>query len=145
MVKRKANCKICEAIFESGTRGAIPRTCPTCRRLDYHYRYGNAYVPRALERAKYRCEDCKKSSVKLYVHHKDGHGVQEKHPNNSDDNLKVLCGYCHMKAHKLVKVSNLKTIQRLRKQHMTFQKIANRYGVSRQRIHQLISRAENKT
>lgn len=52
----------------------------------------------ALERAGYACERCG-STDKLVVHHKDGNGRGRSLPNNSLDNLEVLCRRCHAREH----------------------------------------------
>jgi hypothetical protein len=55
----------------------------------------------ALERANHKCEVCG-SEVNLEVHHKEKLGPGEprhNNPKNRQDNLVVLCRYCHEKQH----------------------------------------------
>lgn len=142
---------MCSRIFESGKRGAIPESCPQCRDIDYkqrYYRYRKKGRPlsinsplhfrEAIERANGHCEICFTTERKLYVHHKDGNGFQSKIPNHSTDNLIVVCQRCHMKLHMLVRCADLEKLIEMRQKNMTLQEIATHYGVSRQRIHQLI-------
>jgi len=158
MVKRISQCELCGRMFESKERGAIPKSCPQCRVIYrkqryYHYeKKGYALSLRtlnfreALKRANGHCEICFTAGKRLNVHHKDGNGLMSQTPNHSVNNLIVVCARCHMELHKLVKVGNLEKLLTMRQKNMTLQEIGSRYGVSRQRIHQLIKKSkENLT
>lgn len=60
------------------------------------YRKYNNPKKQALERDKYKCQgnDCKKTSNRLEVHHKDGNTS-----NNDLSNLITLCRSCHAREH----------------------------------------------
>jgi hypothetical protein len=54
-----------------------------------------------LEANDYRCSVCghQHEENQLTVHHKDRNGRGSSKPNNSDDNLELLCRSCHAKEH----------------------------------------------
>ena len=115
--------------------------------------YGCVYGVRkreVLERDHYSCQLCGKTD-KLLVHHHDNKGwgffnysYSRKTPiNNNFDNLVTLCPSCHLKIHnhnsKATKIkADIETIRKLRQSGRTYQAIANIFGVSRQRIHQIL-------
>lgn len=90
-----------------------------------------------LERDNYICQLCG-ATLNLDAHHKDNGGVHisGKEANHNLDNLITLCHRCHLKLHYGVLGKNEQILSR-RKNGETLQSIANSYGVSRQRIHQL--------
>src|SRR4030042_2811071 len=98
-----------------------------------------SYKKEALQRANFQCELCASRDCKLYVHHKDGLGEKKtKDSNNDRGNLLVVCAICHMKLHKDGIFPDVKAIYHLRSQGHTLQQIGEAFGVSRQRIHQLL-------
>lgn len=90
-----------------------------------------------LERDDYTCQICG-TKEKLDVHHKDNGGphIKGNKTNNELVNLTTLCHRCHLKLHYGV-LGKIEDIRALREQGKTLQEIADHYGVSRQRIHQL--------
>jgi len=98
-----------------------------------------SYKNEALRRANFQCEICTARDRKLYVHHKDGLGEDKtKAPNNDRGNLLVVCAICHVRLHKGGVFPDPKAIYHLRSQGHTLQQIGEVFGVSRQRIHQLL-------
>ena len=95
---------------------------------------------RCLKRDNYACRICHHKSSVLYPHHRDlkGLGVTS-NPDNSLNNLLSLCPSCHAKLHYRVFTKH-RNIIRLRREGLTLQQIANNYSVSRQRIHQIVSK-----
>lgn len=105
-----------------------------------------AYYPwvfATLNRDNYKCVDCGfAEKEKLLVHHIDESrktGVL----NNSPDNLVTLCRGCHAKRHGLDKSELREDVLELREAGLTFQQIADRFGISRQRAHQHYKKAKN--
>ncbi|HLN19253.1 MAG TPA: hypothetical protein VK255_03745 [Patescibacteria group bacterium] len=90
----------------------------------------------------YKCVLCnislsehKKQFIKgLHIHHKDGN-----HRNNDTANLITLCIVCHGIIHQKKEPIDINEARRLRKKGMTFKAIGQVFGVTRQRIHQLLS------
>lgn len=125
---------------------------------EIHYRYPNV-VRRALSKKYYiphprphkqsyqelvfttngkQCQRCGTQLKKLYVHHKDEKGESKTlHPDNSLDNLQVLCARCHMKAHNIGVIPDLTKLQEMRANGLTLEAIGEYFGLSRQRVHQL--------
>ena|ERR1700743_1425242 len=71
----------------------------------------------------------------IHVHHKD-----ENVKNNTLENLITLCAFCHLKVHGRMKIDKdkLNEVWKLRKENWSYAKIGKKFGVSRQRIHQLL-------
>lgn len=155
---RKAICSLCQRVFSLGKRGPISNFCQDCRpealKRRYEGRYeGRYYIPHprpphprklsyqelAFATNGKQCQRCGTQSKKLYVHHKDEKGKSKTlYPDNSLDNLQVLCARCHMKAHNIGVIPNLTKLQEMRSHGLTLEAIGEYFGVSRQRIHQLI-------
>jgi hypothetical protein len=90
-----------------------------------------------------KCAGCG-SVDKLDVHHIDGSGPHKTgSPNNNLDNLVVLCHKCHMRSHFGVSYK-YEDIAGRRANGETFQSIADSYGLSRQRVHQILKVAGDK-
>lgn len=77
-------------------------------------RYFNSLRSVALEKYNFTCSDCgiKKDGSSLVVHHKDGQGRGVLNPNNTIDNLQVLCRGCHANIHRL-EINVAKTVKAL--------------------------------
>ena len=58
-----------------------------------------------LENYGYECSVCG-TSKSLCVHHIDGHGRNSTTPNNTLENLTVLCVSCHMRYHQVKRCKN---------------------------------------
>ena len=110
----------------------------------YYYYYQKKYPngkksnhKLCLERDNYTCQICG-ATTNLDVHHKDNEGQHIKGNKANEDliNLITLCHRCHIKLHYGV-LGKDDNIIALRKNGKTLQQIADYYGVSRQRIHQL--------
>lgn len=83
------------------------------------------------------CQICGKSE-KLDVHHIDMKGPHlTSNSNESPDNLILLCHKCHIRLHFGI-LGKHKEIIKKRINGETYQSIANQYGLSRQRIFQII-------
>lgn len=93
-----------------------------------------------LERDNFKCQICGATN-NLDIHHKDngGYHLQGQQTNNELNNLITLCHRCHLKMHKGV-LGREEIIMSRREAGETIQSIANSFGVSRQRIHQIIKR-----
>ena len=95
---------------------------------------------RCLERDHNVCTNCG-GTKHLDVHHIDNNGIYrpvDGKANNDLSNLLTLCHKCHMGLHFGVRCDPV--IKELRENGLTFQKIANRLGISRQRVHQIYSK-----
>ena len=101
-----------------------------------------------LERDKYKCTMCgvdnenhlKKYNKSLTVHHKD-----ENKKNSTLENMITVCSHCHWVIHlkdktKVEKNKNRFKMLSLRKNGYTYQRIADKFNVSRQRVHQIIEK-----
>jgi len=123
---------------------SIPRVNrkPSVHHPDFKYKEPHEpYTYEALRRANYQCEICATTNKRLYVHHRDDLGESKtKTPNNDHANLLVLCAKCHMRLHKIGVFPDVKVISRLRAQGHTLEQIGEVFGVSRQRIHQLLQK-----
>ncbi len=120
MAKRIGNCKICGREFESGVTGLVAKSCPQCRGIDYKQRYSK------YTRVGVKLRGIKSINFKAVLERANG-----------------CCEICRatdkkLAIHKLVKCNDLEKVRKMREGGMTFQEIANKYGVSRQRIHQLL-------
>jgi len=93
---------------------------------------------RMLCRANGHCERCGGKFPKLHIHHKDGNGVISKKPNNSIENLIVVCPSCHVILHGLKKLTQIETIIHLRNEGKTLQKIGGAMNLSRQRVSRIL-------
>ena len=100
--------------------------------------YSRVNQGKCLARDNYTCQICG-ATGNPDVHHKDNGGrhIKGSATDNSLSNLITLCKSCHHKLHHNV-IGKNEAIMVLREKGETLQQIANRYGVSRQRIHQLI-------
>lgn len=143
--RRTGHCQMCGADFTAGIRGQIHRYCRLCReRAKYLKDSRRLYKRSALIRAGFRCEICSRSSsdTRLHIHHKDGKGEHKTgQPNNNLDNLIVLCGHCHMSRHDIGCSIDVKEVRQLRGSGQTLNQIGQTYGVSRQRILQILQGA----
>jgi len=95
---------------------------------------------RCLDRDNHTCQICG-ATANLDVHHKDngGYHIKGRETDNNISNLTTLCHRCHLKLHYGV-IGKIEDIKALREKGETLQEIANHYGVSRQRIHQLLNK-----
>ncbi|MDD5338437.1 MAG: HNH endonuclease [Dehalococcoidales bacterium] len=93
---------------------------------------------KVLERDGHLCQMCG-AQDDLEVHHKDNRGphIAGAEADNSLSNLITLCPSCHQRLHRKVIGKHIKILS-LRKQGMTYEEIGLRFGLSRQRIHQII-------
>ena len=100
--------------------------------------YSNLNKKRCLERDNHTCQICG-AMDNLDTHHKDNGGphIKGKETANKLSNLITLCHRCHLKLHYGV-IGRTENIMALRKKGKTLQEIADHYGVSRQRIHQIL-------
>lgn len=156
---RETTCVVCNKVFKVARVGPVPEFCLDCRqearKKRYRARYvGRYYIPHgrvaplqvtyqelALVASGQACECCGTKVKRLYTHHRDGKGQSKvRHPNNHLDNLEVLCGRCHMKAHNIGVRPDLARIKQMRHADFTFQAIGEYFGVSRQRVHQLLNK-----
>lgn len=95
---------------------------------------------RCLKRDNFTCQICGCNGGTLYSHHRDLRGTHiTNNPDNSLANLLSLCPSCHVKLHRGIFIKH-KAIMKLRQEGLTLQRIASVYGVSRQRIHQIVSK-----
>ena len=151
-------CQECGKQSNTAERGSIPEFCPQCRTKARKERYGERYVGRyyiphprpvagrhlfrkkrleLLNKAQNQCSKCGGQSSDLDIHHLDRNGYGKTgYPDNSDKNLVVLCPSCHQKLHSNSRV-DIDELNHLRAEGKTFEQIGQRFGVSRQRIHQL--------
>jgi len=141
-MERLTKCKRCGKTFLSGKRGAIPMYCKDCHILGKVKVASNKMISLrdCLERDKYTCQMCGLTSHnrrKLIVHHKDGNGIRSLSPNHKLDNLVTLCQHCHQVLH-LNAMEKHFSILALRKEGYTLQGIGDIFGISRQRVHQII-------
>jgi len=107
--------------------------------------YSKHNISKALWRDKWTCQFCGVKDVPIDVHHKDGKG---KHTppgeiNNVLENLVTLCKRCHLYLHYPLSEKYQDVITR-RNAGETLQTIAASYGVSRQRIHQILVRVSKR-
>jgi len=120
---------------------------PTVHHPDFKYKevFGTAHVPKldprrqCLERDSYACQMCGcNDQAHLDVHHRDNLGYSRTaHPNNGIDNLITLCDRCHQCLHCGV-LDKHKDIVSRRGRGETLEAIAENYGISRQRVHQIL-------
>jgi 5-methylcytosine-specific restriction endonuclease McrA len=109
--------------------------------------YTRKYYPwvfETLARDGYKCTDCGiANEVKhLVVHHMDGsRRFGERRMNNSLDNLVTLCKPCHAKEHGYLR--DRRKVILMRAAGKTFQQIADKLGVSRQRAHNMFKTAHS--
>jgi len=102
----------------------------------------------ALNRDHHACVECG-ATDNVIVHHKDNsrkNGITE--INNDLDNLITLCRPCHAIAHNQTLRFSKPSIQmiiELRTNGKTYQEIGDYLGISRQRVHQIISRIKIMT
>lgn len=107
------------------------------RRIDGEARYSILNRLRCKERDGFTCQLCG-STLNLHAHHVDNEGKHKTpNPNNELDNLITLCHSCHIKMHYLVN-DRWEDIKALHQEGLTLQTIGDIYGVSRQRIHQIL-------
>ena len=88
-----------------------------------------------------KCQQCGVSNVKLHVHHRDGNGTTSLTPNHSPDNLIVLCPTCHLCMHQYC--ADKAQVLKLKNTGLTMQEIADKLGISRQRVHQILKAQGN--
>lgn len=99
-----------------------------------------AWLLNALERDNYQCRDCGTREGRLVVHHIDeSRKLGLAHMNNSLDNLVTVCKSCH--AHRHHQIISRAEVIKLRETGITFQEIANKLGLTRQRVHQIYRHA----
>lgn len=116
--------------------------------MNGYYRYFLPVKLKVLERDGYKCRHCGKAE-KLKIHHKDKRGwsyfncsySKKSLINNDMDNLLTLCSSCHLRLHR--RDTSLRkekaTLMLRRMEGKTYQAIGVEFGVSRQRIHQIVS------
>lgn len=81
----------------------------------------------------------------LDLHHVDGAGPHlTENPNNYPGNLQVLCHKCHIRLHCGVIQKHQDIITR-RKAGEKLQSIADFYGISRQRVFQILQKNKNQS
>jgi len=83
------------------------------------------------------CQICE-SVLRIVVHHKDGNNK-----NNKLENLICLCKNCHGDCHDFlrnIKKIPMSIIKKMKNQGKTFVEIGKKFGVSRQRIHQIFKK-----
>ena len=91
-------CPVCGEGFmpeKSNRQVYCSKRCLGTKSHDANRFSGNRHL--VLKRDKHKCVVCG-ATTQLSVHHKDRSG-QEYRPNNSMDNLVVLCGSCHKSEH----------------------------------------------
>ncbi len=101
---------------------------------------------KAMARDGYKCSKCSKKppEVRLHIHHLDKNGHESKsfngEENNQLNNLITLCTRCHAYTHYVeFKMNpNVGMMKEMKKQGLTYQEIGDEFGLSRQRIHQLL-------
>lgn len=136
-IKRVGYCEACGGQFYGGKRGRIAKLCLPCR--GWAHTPNRLLVFNVLEKAGWKCQKCGTSNKKLHLHHIDGNGSHKtKFPNNSPENLRVLCPSCHSEIHGCKNVDLLNKAFKMRRHGMTYQKIGEHFGLSRQRIHALL-------
>lgn len=102
--------------------------------------YKNWHV-QALARDNCKCVVCGTEDG-LVVHHRDNSRKTGK-LNNDLKNLMTLCRQCHMREHGFGEgVANYDVIREYREGGYTYEAIAKCLGVSRQRVHQIYTRAK---
>ncbi len=100
---------------------------------------------KCLSRDAFTCQICHKPSAfptenyqDLNIHHKDNNGYgKTNRPDNSLENLVTLCDACHLQLHYDV-LEKYKSIIALREEGFTLQSIGEKFGISRQRILQIL-------
>ncbi len=108
--------------------------------LNYDLAYKKyPYVIWTLIRDNYKCAKCN-TDYKLVVHHIDGsrkYGVSKM--NNNLSNLMTLCKKCHAEAHGYIAdKTRFNTIKNLYMENKSLGDIGKIFGVSRQRIYQIM-------
>lgn len=100
----------------------------------------NGWKLMALKRDNYTCQKCG-SIRRPHVHHIDGQGVHNSdHPNNNLDNLITLCPFCHFAVHYGHKRVEVERMWALKGQGRTLEEIGSEYGITRERVRQLLKR-----
>lgn len=97
-----------------------------------------------IERDNRRCKHCNSDelSCSLVVHHLDKSRINGyKSMNNDLNNLILLCRSCHAKIHEFFK-ERLDVLEK-RATGMSLGDVGKMYGVSRQRIYQIIRKHDN--
>lgn len=116
----------------------------TPRKLSIHhpdFKYQDPSTNEILRRTTFRCEICAATNRRLYIHHKDELGYSKTNtPNNNHANLLIVCAKCHMQLHKIGVFPDIKVIIQLRTQGYTLRRIGEVFGLSKQRIHQLLKK-----
>ncbi len=104
------------------------------RRKVYHEWYFDC-----LERDNYKCVDCGldgyEKAINILVHHTD-ESRKRKKLNNKLSNLTTLCKPCHARRHG--QTSYKHDIVEMRSNGLTYQDIGDKFGITRQRVHQII-------
>lgn len=122
------------------------KTCKTC--LRFRLRGLNYYISlvregwweKCVKRDNYKCVDCGFDEIgKLLVHHidesrKNGYALM----NNNLINLITICRPCHAKRHGQVK--SRQEVVKLKDSGLTFQQVANKLGITRERVCQIYSK-----
>lgn len=147
--KKEKYCIICKERLPLGKSKYCSEACSRqalkSTYIKKGYRPGNPLnkmsrlnVPKRLELDGQRCAKCG-STNNLDIHHIDGTGWHKEESNNNIDNLITLCHQCHMRLH-LGKNQNvdINQIVKLYIKGWTLQAIGKKYGLSRQRIHQIL-------
>jgi ribosomal protein S27AE len=119
------------------------------KRIKYDYKIHFPENLKALKRDHFKCTKCG-SKDSIIVHHKDeSRRLGIKNMNRSLENLETLCRSCHALAHgyrlrySFSKVTPELVIE-LRSNGLTYQKIGDHLGITRQRVHQIIKRSRSR-
>lgn len=93
---------------------------------------------KVLNRDNYSCVVCGKETD-MCVHHKD-----KNLKNNKVNNLVTLCRQCHINAHKSKTIDkrNFKIYDLRMKDGLTYRQIGIQYGISRQRVQQIVYKVD---
>ena len=110
------------------------------KKTKYSFRKSFPWAVKALERDGFKCTNCGTSDRKIIIHHIDESRKTGK-LNNSLSNLLSLCKSCHSKVHGQTKEVNPKMIE-MRKSGMTLQRIGDFFGISRERVRQILSKTD---
>lgn len=109
-----------------------------------HSRNKQYWAIEALERDNYSCVKCFLSceEVNILVHHLDESRKNGyKNMNNSLDNLMTLCKKCHAIVHGYTQDKEVKRriiAKKLVVEDKTLQEIGDEFGISRQRVYQIL-------
>lgn len=100
----------------------------------------NRNVEACLKRDNYTCQVCG-SEKELNVHHKDkkGHHIEKYEANDELSNLITVCQRCHVNLHYDV-LERTEDMLNLRLEGKSHTEIGRVYGITRQRVQQILKR-----